>query len=154
MTTKTISCTCLREGPLAVEEGFHSIDCPVWRADWSSGDRLWHWLGRKIPFGGVTRYQGDDSQRALTSAEHFAEATQTPEFLEHEEPKTWYVRLQGRVRNEAYSHSFGRVPTLKHLGERLLTLVIEGAVKARRYLIWLAPFIAVAYIVFDIVRGS
>jgi len=147
-------CTCPREGPLALEERFHSIDCPAWRADWTRGKRLRYWLGGKMQFGGVTPYEGDDSQRALTSAEHFAEATRFPELLEREEPKPWYVRLQGRVRDEAYSHAFGRAPTWKHLGERLVTLVVEFAVRARRWLIWAAPFIAMAYIVFDIVRGS
>ncbi|MCY3890187.1 MAG: hypothetical protein OXG50_09840 [bacterium] len=151
---RKFDCTYPREGMLGVPDGMHEVECPALRADWPTSDRLRHWLGRKIPFGGVTRYEGDDSQRALTSAEHFAEATQTPEFLEHEEPKPWYVRFQVRVRNEAYSHAFGRVPSLKHLSERLLTLVIEGAVKVRRYLIWLAPYIGVGYIVFDIGWGS
>ena len=46
--------TCPCEGPLALEERFHSIDCPVWRADWTREKRLRYWLGEKMQFGGVT----------------------------------------------------------------------------------------------------
>ena len=149
-------CTCAREGELAVPEGSHEVQCPTLRADWPRGKRLRYWLGGKIPVGGVTPYEGDDSQRALTSAEHFVEATQSPspvESFEATEQKPRYLRLQERVRDETYGHVFGRAPTWKHLGERLVTLLVEGAVKVRRWLIWLAPFIAVAYIVFDIAWG-
>lgn len=34
-----------------------------------------------------------------------------------------------------------------------MTLLIEGMVLLRRYLMWLAPFIGLAYIAYDIVRG-
>lgn len=156
-TARESDCTCPRDGLLAVPEEAHEIKCPTLRADWSRGERLRYWLGGKIPFGGVTSYEGDDSQRPMTSAEHYVEAFESPtpvEYLDGGESTPWYLRLQERVRDEAYGSWPFRPPTWQHLGARLLTLLVEGAVKTRRWLIWLAPVIAVTYIVFDIVRGS
>ncbi len=149
-------CTCPSEGPYVPPEGGHYRDCPALRVDWSRNERLRYWLEKKIPVGGVTAYKGDDSQRPMTPDEHFAEieTAQTIEALvEDREP--FYIRLQRRVATQALRDGLmGRPPTLRHLGERLVTLLIEGAVTSRRWLIWAAPFVAVAYIIFDIARGG
>lgn len=153
---RKFDCTCPREGLLAVPDEAHEIKCPVLRVDWSRSERLRHWLEKKIPVGGVTAYKGDDSQRPMTPGEHFAELETAPTIevlVEDQQP--FYIRLQRRVATQALKDGLlGRPLTWKHLGERLVTLLVEGAVKARRWLIWLAPFMAVAYIVFDIVRSS
>ena len=64
------ACTCPGEGLFAVQEGGHRVGCPSIR-DWSLSGRLRYWLGARIPRGGVTRYGGDDTQRALTPWEHY-----------------------------------------------------------------------------------
>lgn len=154
--TRKFDCTCPSEGPYVPPEEGHYKDCPVLRADWSRSERLRYWLEKKIPVGGVTAYKGDDAQRPMTPDEHFAELTTAPTIevlVEDREP--FYIRLQRRVATQALKDGLmGRPPTWKHLGERLVTLLVEWTVKARRWLIWAAPFMAVAYIIFDIVRGS
>ena len=153
---RKFDCTCPREGQFTPPEGQHFIDCPARRADWSRSERLRYSIGKKIPVGGVTRYKGDDSQRPMTPDEQFAEIETAPKFdLLREDREPFYIRLQRRVAEEALiCDARGCPPSWKHIGERLITLLIEGAVKARRWLIWLAPFIAVAYIAYDIVWGS
>ncbi len=145
-------CTCPREGQFAPPEGEHFCNCPAR----SLSERLRCWLGKKIPIGGVTHYKGDDSQRAMTPDEQFTEIETTPPQIEvmNEARDPFYIRLQRRVAEEALRYEMmGIPPTWKHLGERLVTLAIEGAVVLRRWLIWAAPFIALGYIAFDIARG-
>ena len=47
----------------------------------------------------------------------------------------------------------GNPPPWRHLRGRLVTLLIEGMVLLRRYLMWLAPFIGLAYIAYDVFSG-
>ena len=43
-------------------------------------------------------------------------------------------------------------PTWRHLASRLWLLLCEGVVRFRRLLVWLAPFLATVYIVFDLIK--
>lgn len=74
-----------------------------------------------------------------------------PEGLE---PKPWYVRFQERVWLESFKTPIGGAPSSRELGERVITLLIESAVRLRRTLVWTAPFIGVAYVVVYFARGS
>lgn len=97
-------CTCPQEGPLAAPEGWHLTECPTRRADWTRSQRLRYWLGKKIPYGGVTPFEGDDSQRPLTHEENYQNITSSPDlFYDDSEPR--YLRFQRQISSEGFSYS-------------------------------------------------
>ncbi|WP_419925015.1 hypothetical protein [Candidatus Poriferisocius sp.] len=102
----------------------------------------------------MTPYEGDDSQRPLTSDEHYEGllGSSGPSGFPGDSKQPWYLQFQQKIGHEAANYAnIGRPPTWGHLCQRLITLIVEGAVRLRRWLIWLAPFIGMAYIVYDVI---
>ena len=61
---------------------------------------------------------------------------------------------QRRITEEVMATGLlGIPPSWAGLWRRLFGLVVEWAVELRRVLIWLAPFIGLGYIIFDVIRG-
>lgn len=164
---RKLRCICPRTGMLAIEQGRHKYDCPARRASWTLAERLRYWIGQKIPASAVTPYEGDDSQRPMTADEHSREMMDSliPDgFTSHDHtpkivvpaktPKSRHQRFQDRVAQEASQYSWGDPPPWRHLGKRIPTTIAANAVRLRRWLVWLAPFIGVGYVAFAIVRGG
>lgn len=132
---------------------WHSSTCRTQWANWTRRERLRRWLLHVIPVGGTKSFEADGThqQRPMTAQEHmdaiFAEDG------EDESELTRFERFQLRAQRMSVSFTWRpAAPAWRHLGARLSLLIWEGVVRFRRLLLWLAPFVATAYIVLDLMR--
>lgn len=130
----------------------HNSSCRTLWAKWARRERFRRWLLHLIPVGGVTTYEEDGThqQRPMTSDQHIETIFDT----EPDDNLTKFQRRQRRIQRHALSISMHpKAPTWGHLALRLWLLSWEGVVRLRRFLLWLAPFLATVYVVLDLLRG-
>lgn len=154
-------CNCPREGPSAIEEGRHEVRCPTRRAGWGWRKRI---RQRIWPAGNIVAIGADftnDDQVLLGPDKVFDLLIGDVDESDAGEVQI-ALRKYGRSKLPGYARWMDTLTLLQWFGAEPLTVrqglwswwhhVVLFFIRARRWLMWAAPFVGTAYVVIEVSR--